>query len=81
MKKGKNGVYLKVRKLGKHKKTRNHHHLIPTSRGGNDIASNLLLLWNDKHEMFHKIFGNLTLTEIINLLIEVRRRKGFGSQP
>lgn len=69
----KKGRFLEVRKLGK--KYRNHHHLIPKSRGGSSQPQNLLLLWNSKHEMWHQIFGNLTLTEIINLLIEVEKRK------
>lgn len=68
---------------------RNNHHLIAKSRGGSDAMFNLLRLWDYKHEMWHKIFGNHTLPEIIRLLERVysikarqqRRRDDSSLQP
>lgn len=57
------------------KKFGTRHHLIPRSRGGKNEIGNLLLLWDNKHEMRYILFGNHTLNEIINLLIEVKKRK------
>jgi len=31
-------------------------------------------LWNDKHELFHALFGNRTVVEAIRLLERVQRR-------
>ena len=57
------------------KKGRNRHHLKPKSRGGQALDSNLLLIKLQRHVEWHKIFGNLTLDEIIELLIRVQRAK------
>lgn len=46
----------------------NRHHLKPGSRGGQTIGSNLLILDVERHKAWHFIFGNLTLSEIIELL-------------
>lgn len=54
-----------------HKKTGQHlsrHHLIPRIRGGTNSKKNLLLLWRDKHNLWHNIFSVSTLDEIIFLL-------------
>lgn len=56
-------------------KGRNRHHLRPKSRGGQGLDSNLLLIRFERHTEWHKIFGNLTLDEIIALLIRVRDAK------
>lgn len=58
---------------GKH--GRNKHHLTPRSRGGMDTDWNLLLIKIERHNEWHKIFGNLTLDEIIALLERLRRFK------
>ena len=55
---------------------RNRHHMVPRSRGGRNTASNLLLLDVEKHAMLHKIFGNRTWEEIIQVMIRVSRMKG-----
>jgi len=66
----------------KHKKRmkkfrgRNYHHLVPKSRGGGYTAKNLLLMKIERHAMWHKLFGNRTLDEIIHLLIRLERMKG-----
>lgn len=54
---------------------RNKHHLTPKSRGGTKTPSNLLLLWNDTHLEWHRVFGNRTLREVIVLLQRVERMK------
>jgi len=58
----------------KHKK--NRHHLTPKIRGGGIESSNLLTIDIDKHIYWHRIFGTLTLEEVINLLIRLKKMKG-----
>lgn len=53
----------------------NQHHLKPRSRGGQSIESNLLHLDIRRHEAYHLLFKNLTLDEIIALLIRVKQIK------
>ena len=55
---------------------KNRHHLIPRSRGGGNDRRNLLLIKIDRHETWHRLFGNLTLNEVIGLLIRLKRAKG-----
>lgn len=50
--------------------------MVPRSRGGSSKATNLLLLDVEKHAMLHKIFGNRTWEEIIQVMIRVSRMKG-----
>ena len=52
------------------------HHLTPKSRGGLANSENLLRLDIQKHICWHKLFGNMTLEEIIELLIKVQHLKG-----
>lgn len=61
----------------KRRKGRNHHHLRPRSRGGTDRNSNLLLIHIDRHEFWHRVFGNRTLDEVIALLHRAKRMKGY----
>lgn len=49
-----------------------HHHLRPSSKGGEGISSNLFILDGRKHEAWHFLFNNLTLDEIIELLQRVK---------
>lgn len=44
------------------------HHLRPSSRGGESIGSNLLILDTRRHEAWHLLFNNLTIQEVIELL-------------
>lgn len=53
----------------------NDHHLKPRSRGGQDIGSNLFGLDEYRHSAWHLLFKNLTLDEIIALLIRVKQIK------
>ena len=54
---------------------RNRHHLRPRSRGGDSHPSNLLLIQVERHETWHRLFGNRTLSEVIQLLKRVERAK------
>lgn len=58
-------------------KGKNKHHLKARSRGGDSHGSNLLFIEVDKHNWLHKIFKNLTLYEIIVLLIRISRAKHY----
>lgn len=58
------------------KKRRNRHHLTPKSRGGEGYRYNLLLIGMDRHEAWHRLWGNRTLAEVISLLKRVERAKG-----
>ena len=52
------------------------HHLIPASRGGQKTEENLLRLkWYKHHEQWHRLFGNMTLMEIICCLQRIARMK------
>lgn len=58
----------------------NKHHLTPKSVGGQSIESNLLRMDISRHNAWHLLFNNLTLTEIIALLkrvYEVKERQSF----
>lgn len=65
-----------MKKRKKHHKGMSYHHLIPASRGGKYTDTNLLLMKIYRHETWHKIFGNRTLSEVIRLLIRIERIKG-----
>lgn len=65
----------KKKHKGKRFRDRNRHHLIPKSRGGNMSCQNLLLIKIEKHKYWHKIFGLLTLDEVILLLQRLQRCK------
>ena len=54
---------------------RNRHHLIPRSRGGRDSYQNLLLIDMDRHEAWHRLWGNRTIEEVLCLLERVARAK------
>jgi len=71
-------VQKKVRKNKRWR--RNHHHLIPKCRGGGMNRRNLLLISVTTHCEWHRVFKNLTLDEVIDLLIRVRRAKAQETQ-
>lgn len=56
-------------------RNRNYHHLTPRSRGGDYTTKNLLLIDRDRHSVWHRLFGNKTLEEVIELLIRLSRMK------
>jgi len=61
--------------VNKKKEKQQRHHLKPKSRGGGNSARNIILLWNDKHDAWHTLFGTLTLREIIELLVKLHNWK------
>jgi hypothetical protein len=52
---------------------RDRHHVIPKVRGGCADIDNMLLIKRYRHVEWHKLFFNLTLNEVIELLIRVQR--------
>lgn len=59
----------------------NHHHLIPRSRSGSSLDSNLILIKIIRHNNWHKLWGNRTLKEIIKLLKNLQKSKRFKMSP
>ena len=55
---------------------RNRHHLYPRGRGGDNTKQNLLLLKVKRHFYWHRLFGDKSLEEVIQLLMRVHRAKG-----
>jgi len=55
------------------------HHLRPREAGGLK-GNNLLRLNILRHRIWHLLFGNLTLDEVIRLLLRVRRVKKYSDQ-
>ena len=57
------------------KKRRNKHHLKNRVKGGKSTLQNLLLMDEERHQNWHKLFGNLDLRCVIKLLIRVAEAK------
>ncbi len=55
---------------------RSKHHLTPRSKGGSRDDDNLLLLSLEHHAAYHKLFGNASWEEAIELMVRVHRKKG-----
>jgi len=66
-----NRSHYSKRRYGK----RNHHHIQPKSRGGNSKPSNILLIDIEKHRCWHRMFGLRNISEVIELLLRLRRFK------
>ena len=66
----------KARMARRHKKGYNYHHLTPASRNGGNVRQNLLFIKVDRHDLWHRLWGNRTLEEVIALLQRVARMKG-----
>ena len=66
---GKNREYGKKERI----KGKNHHHVLPQSRGGR-IEDNIILIDIDLHARYHLLFVNKTPEEIIYFLF---RKFGF----
>jgi len=59
----------------KRKRWLSRHHLCPKSRGGKDNQENIFILWNQKHEAWHILFGNRTIPEIIEILKRIEEAR------
>ena len=79
MKKRRKGTGAKKHKMPRYP-NRNRHHLVPRSKGGSGHPSNLLLIDITKHREWHRIFGLLTLEEVIRLLQRLQRCKAKQKQ-
>jgi hypothetical protein len=63
-------------KKNKHGKfNMNRHHLKAKANGGQATVQNLLWIYKERHEMWHILFANLSIDEVIELLIRVSRAK------
>ena len=51
------------------------HHLNPRTRGGQSIGSNILQIDAYRHTAWHLLFKELTLEEIILLLVRIKKIK------
>lgn len=61
-------------------RVKTRHHLIPKSRGGTNRPENLLTLnWEEHHQYWHKLFGNRTIEEVIEVLQRIVQIKKGGS--
>lgn len=47
------------------------HHRLPRSRGGSNRNSNISLVRKDLHVAYHRLFGNATPDEIVEILNKV----------
>ena len=54
----------------------NSHHLTPRSKGGSSDSSNILRFDALRHLLWHKLFGNKTLEQVIALLQRMSKMKG-----
>ena len=59
--------------MKKRRKTR--HHIRNRSQGGTKSEDNILMIYRDKHNIWHKLFKNLTLRQAAALLLRVARMK------
>lgn len=59
----------------KRSRRKNNHHIIPRSRGGSSVESNLLRMDINRHCAWHLLFHNLTFLEAAALLERVYRCK------
>ncbi len=57
------------------RRSMNRHHLKPKARGGKDKEHNLAVIHIERHCYWHKVFGNKTLEEVIELLQRYKRIK------
>jgi hypothetical protein len=55
----------------------NRHHLTPKSRGGKNDDWNIAMFYIERHQYWHKVFGNLDLNQVIELLIRFKRFKDY----
>lgn len=44
------------------------HHIIPQSRGGKNTPQNICKVKHKFHDLYHRLFGNMTPEEIIEYL-------------
>ena len=57
------------------KKRRSRHHILNKSRSGTKTEDNILLIYREKHDLWHKLFKDRTLREAAGLLLRLARMK------
>lgn len=72
----------KIRKPNRQRKidkrlSMNKHHLLNKCKGGKNEEWNIAVLYIERHQYWHKIFGNKSLEEVIDLLIRLKRIKDY----
>ena len=56
--------------MGKrHRKHKNQHHIIPSSRSGTNDSSNIAIVDTKLHDLYHQLFDNKTPDEIVDFLV------------
>ena len=68
----KRGKCKQPRKHREHPKGSNRHHINPRSRGYGD-TNNIVILPNEWHALWHKLFVNLTIDEVHDYIDAVMR--------
>ncbi len=56
-------------------KKMNRHHLTNKCNGGGGNIENILWIYMNRHEVWHSLFKNLDLEQVIQLLIRVKSAK------
>lgn len=51
------------------------HHLTPKVKGGTISNRNILYIKRDWHNLWHELFGNMNLREVIELLEDLEKTK------
>jgi len=61
--------------MRKRKRKLSKHHIRNRCHGGSKSPDNILMIYRDKHDVWHKLFGNLTLRQAAYLLLRLARMK------
>ena len=61
---------IQIIKMKKKKNKITKHHIVPTSRKGKNLESNLCNVPGRQHEIYHNLFTNRTPDEIIDYLVQ-----------
>lgn len=69
---------MKKKKRKKKNSRESRHHIFCSSRGGTNTPDNIIRINAKKHNDFHKLFSNLTPSEIIIYLVEYFWKGNIG---
>ena len=61
--------------MRKRKRKLSKHHIKNRCQGGDKRTANILMIYRDKHDIWHKLFGHLTLRQAAYLLLRLARMK------
>jgi len=67
----------KVDKRADKRRGMNRHHLVNKCKGGKDDKWNIAVLDIERHRYWHRVFGNKSLEEVIELLLRFKRLKDY----